>query len=75
MLKVGDYVRVLEGRFTDFCGELRSVDVASRVALVGVILFGRETPVEVSVDQVELAERPGLTSADRPRDPTDILDD
>jgi transcriptional antiterminator NusG len=75
MATVGDFVRVLDGRFKDFCGEVRSVDVASRVAIVGVVLFGRETPAEVSLDQVELAERPDQTSPDRPRDPTDILDD
>lgn len=75
MPEVGDYVRVLEGRFADFCGELRSVDVGSQVALVGVLLFGRETPVEFSIDQVEVAERPGTKSADRHRDPTEILDD
>lgn len=72
---VGEYVRVLEGRFADFCGEVRSVDAGSRVAVVSVVLFGRETPVEVSIDQLEAVERPNSKSPDRPRDPTDILDD
>jgi hypothetical protein len=72
--EVGDYVRVLEGRFADFCGEVRSVDAGSDVALVGVIMFGRETPVEVSIDQIELAQRPVTKSAGAPPDPTDILD-
>lgn len=73
MPDVGDYVRVLEGRHANFCGEVRAIDVSSQVATVAIVLFGRETPVEVSIGELAAAERP-VTPSRTPRDPTDILD-
>jgi transcription antitermination factor NusG len=75
VLEVGDYVRILSGKFPDFCGELRSVDIGTQVAFISVTLFCRETAVEVLLDKIEAAERPVTTPAGRPRDPTDILDE
>ncbi len=50
----GDIVKINSGPFTDFKGVIRSVNSEARKLSVEVTVFGRVTPVEVSVDQVEI---------------------
>ncbi len=49
----GDTVRVLEGAFADFNGKVESVDPERSKVKILINIFGRETPVELEVDQVE----------------------
>lgn len=50
--KVGDAVKVVTGPFADFEGFVESVDHEAGKLRVLVDIFGRETPVELQVDQV-----------------------
>jgi transcriptional antiterminator NusG len=49
----GDTVRVNEGPFADFTGKVESIDAERSKVKVLINIFGRETPVELEVDQVE----------------------
>jgi transcriptional antiterminator NusG len=49
----GDTVRVIEGAFADFNGKVESVDPERNKVKILINIFGRETPVELEVDQVE----------------------
>jgi len=51
---VGDTVKVLTGPFENFIGRVDEIDLAQGVVKVTVSMFGRETPVEYKLDQVEL---------------------
>ena len=51
---VGDTVRILDGPLSSFTGTVESVDVDNNAVNVVVSMFGRETPVELELDQVEL---------------------
>lgn len=51
-IKVGDVVKVISGPLADFDGLVSEVDLASGKVKVMVSIFGRETPVELSFDQV-----------------------
>lgn len=51
-IKVGDAVKVVSGPLADFDGLVSEVDTASGKIKVMVSIFGRETPVELSFDQV-----------------------
>lgn len=48
----GDSVRILAGPFMDFSGTVDKVDFARSKVRVFLSLFGRETPVELDIDQV-----------------------
>ena len=50
---VGDTVRILDGPLSSFTGIVDSVDVDKNQVNVVVSMFGRETPVEFELDQVE----------------------
>ena len=50
---VGDTVRTLDGPLSSFTGIVDSVDVDKNQVNVVVSMFGRETPVEFELDQVE----------------------
>ena len=54
---VGDTVRILDGPLTSFTGVVESVDVDKNQVSVVVSLFGRETPVEFELDQVEVVSQ------------------
>lgn len=51
--KPGDQVQVIYGPFTDFVASVESVDNEKRTLKVLVSMFGRETYMELSVDDVE----------------------
>ncbi len=49
----GDYVRIIEGPFMNWTGEVAEVDEEKKKVVVLVSLFGRKSPVELSFEQVE----------------------
>ncbi|MGD9901107.1 MAG: transcription termination/antitermination protein NusG [Spirochaetales bacterium] len=51
-LKAGDQVEVLEGPLNAMIGTVISVDINNQKCRVNVEMFGRETPVDLSLDQV-----------------------
>ena len=51
---VGDTVRILDGPLSSFTGKVDSIDVDSNSVSVIVSMFGRETPVEFELDQIEV---------------------
>ena len=51
---VGDSVRILDGPLSSFTGTVESIDVDENSVSVIVCMFGRETPVEFELDQVEV---------------------
>ncbi len=53
---VGDNVRIMDGPLTSFMGRVDALDVEDNSVRVMVSMFGRETPVELELDQVELVE-------------------
>lgn len=52
--KVGDEVQILNGNFAGQMGTVESIDVENRIATVLVDFFGRQTPTEVSFDEVKV---------------------
>jgi transcriptional antiterminator NusG len=50
---VGDTVRIADGPLTSFTGRVESLDIDKNSVRVIVSMFGRETPVELELDQVE----------------------
>ena len=51
---VGDVVRILDGPLSSFTGTVDSIEVENNSVTVIVSMFGRETPVEFELDQVEV---------------------
>jgi len=51
--KVGDTVRIADGPLTSFTGRVEALDVDKNSVRVIVSMFGRETPIELELDQVE----------------------
>ena len=54
--KVGDSVRVGGGPFVDFVGVGDEVDIGQNRVRITIPVFGRETPVELELNQVEVVE-------------------
>ena len=54
---VGDTVRILDGPLTSFTGVVESLEVEKNAVSVIVSMFGRETPVEFELDQVEVVSQ------------------
>ncbi|MCD6308899.1 MAG: transcription termination/antitermination factor NusG [Candidatus Latescibacteria bacterium] len=50
---IGDRVKVIDGPFTDFTGEVEEVNPLKSKVKVTVSIFGRPTPVELNVLQIE----------------------
>lgn len=50
---VGDTVRICDGPLTSFTGRVEALDVDKNSVRVIVSMFGRETPIELELDQVE----------------------
>ena len=51
---VGDTVRILDGPLSSFTGVVDNIEVDQNAVSVIVSMFGRETPVEFELDQVEV---------------------
>ena len=51
--QVGDTVRITDGPLTGFNGLVEMLDIEKNKVRVTVSMFGRETPVELELDQVE----------------------
>jgi len=51
--KVGEQVRITDGPFNDFVGEVAAIDTDKSKVRVMVSFFGRETPVELDFLEVE----------------------
>ena len=51
---VGDTVRILDGPLSSFTGTVESIEIEKNAVSVVVSMFGRETPVEFELDQVEV---------------------
>ena len=49
----GDSVRIVDGPLTSFVGTVEMLDIDNNSVRVIVSMFGRETPVELELDQVE----------------------
>jgi len=52
----GEMLRIKEGSFSNFNGVVESFDLSSGMIKLNVLIFGRNTPVEISYTQVERAE-------------------
>ena len=53
LFEMGEAVRVREGPFTDFHGNVEDVNYDKSKLRVSVSIFGRPTPVELDFNQVE----------------------
>ena len=54
--KIGDSVKITDGALESFLGTVEDIDVEQKKVRVVVSMFGRETPVELELDQIEPAE-------------------
>ena len=51
---VGDHVRIVDGPFATLTGVVEEIEPEKNQVSVMVSMFGRETPVELELDQVEV---------------------
>ena len=54
-LKEGEKVKVIDGPFKNMYGKIQAVDIPNSSLTVLIDLFGQETPVDVTISQVEKA--------------------
>lgn len=54
--KVGDSVNIVDGPFDGFVGTVEEIDIEKNRVRVTINMFGRETPVELELDQAETVE-------------------
>ena len=52
--QVGDHVKIVDGPLASFTGVVEAVEPEKNRVSVMVSMFGRETPVELELDQVEV---------------------
>ena len=55
--QVGDSVKITDGALESFLGTVEELDLERGKVRVMVSMFGRETPVELELDQVEPMDR------------------
>lgn len=53
---VGDTVKVIEGALEGFVGVVETLDLDNYKCRVNVSMFGRETPVDLELNQIEAVE-------------------
>ena len=53
---VGDIVTITDGPMENFSGRVDEIDQEKNMVRVVISMFGRETPVELELDQVELMD-------------------
>ncbi len=53
---VGDMVRIIDGPLENFSGVVDELDLDKNKVRLTISMFGRETPVELELDQAELME-------------------
>ena len=51
--EVGSSVRITDGALESFLGTVEEIDTERQKVRVVVSMFGRETPVELDLDQIE----------------------
>ena len=56
LYNVGDTVKITDGPLASFMGTVEEIDADKNKVRVVVSLFGRETPVELELDQVEVVQ-------------------
>ena len=56
LYNVGDTVKITDGPLASFMGTVEEIDADKNKVRVVVSMFGRETPVELELDQVEVVE-------------------
>ncbi|MBQ3264635.1 MAG: transcription termination/antitermination protein NusG [Ruminococcus sp.] len=54
--EVGDQVRIIDGPLEDFVGIVTELDTEKNYVKVTISMFGRETPVELELNQAEKLE-------------------
>ena len=52
--QVGDSVNIVDGPLEGFIGTVEEIDTEKNSVRVRILMFGRETPVELELDQAEL---------------------
>ena len=55
--QVGDSVRITDGALESFLGTVDEIDLEHNKVRVVVSMFGRETPVELELDQIEISNQ------------------
>ena len=54
--KEGDNVKIISGPLEGYTGVVKTVDTENNNVCVVLSMFGRETPVELELDQISIAE-------------------
>ncbi len=54
--KEGDNVKIISGPLEGYAGTVKTVDTANNNVCVVLSMFGRETPVELELDQISLSD-------------------
>ena len=53
--KIGDNVKIVSGPLEDYMGIVEELDTEKNYVKVMISMFGRETPAELELDQIEIA--------------------
>ena len=69
---VGDHVKIVDGPLASFTGVVEEIEPEKNRVSVMVSMFGRETPVELELDQVEVQDCSNICRAPQGAGPPDI---